>query len=176
MMPMKFVVKNSYGLLVLAVLLFSTIGSSAQDAKGGANPGDAQPVNSHGNSAREYSGMYTFLEEGEFLQISVEDEGKITGFVSRYGEGGSDKGTFVDQYFRSGKLDGSKLTFTTKAVDGVWFDFKGVVDRGEGKNPGDEAYYVLKGMLIDNTTDAAKKVTSHSRDVVFKKFPEEAKN
>ena len=56
----------------------------------------------------------------------------------------------------------------------VWFEFKGTVERGEGKNPGDEAYYVLKGTLTDNTSDAQKKVTTHSHDVLFKMFPEEA--
>jgi len=56
----------------------------------------------------------------------------------------------------------------------VWFEFKGAVERGEGKNPGDEAYYVLKGTLADNTSDAEKKVTTHSREVAFKMFPEEA--
>jgi len=30
---------------------------------------------------------------------------------------------------------------------------------------------VLKGTLTDNSSDAAKKVTSHSRDVVLKIFP-----
>jgi hypothetical protein len=56
----------------------------------------------------------------------------------------------------------------------VWFEFNGTVERGEGKNPGDEAYYVLKGTLTDNISDAQKKVTTHSREVVFKMFPKEA--
>jgi hypothetical protein len=120
--------------------------------------------------------MYSFLEDGEFLQITVEDEGKVTGYVSRYGDGGSDKGTFLEHSLRSGKLDGSKLSFTTGTVQGVWFEFKGAVERGEGKDSADEAYYVLKGALTDNTIDAAKKVTSHSHEVVFKRFPEETRN
>jgi len=56
----------------------------------------------------------------------------------------------------------------------VWFDFKGTVERGEGKNPGDEGYYVLKGTLTDNTSDGQKKITAHSHEVVFKMFPAEA--
>ena len=59
-------------------------------------------------------------------------------------------------------------------MHGVVFDFKGTVERGEGKNPGDEAYFVLKGTLTENMSDANKKVTSHSRDVVFKMFPQAA--
>jgi hypothetical protein len=115
--------------------------------------------------------MYSFLKDGEFVQISVEDQGRVTGFVSRYRDGENEKGEFLDQYFRSGKLDGNKLSFTTETVRGVWFEFKGTVERGEGKNRGDEAYYVLKGTLTENASDAEKKMTTHASDVAFKMFP-----
>ena len=118
--------------------------------------------------------MYTFLKEGEFVQVTVEDAGRVTGFVSRFGDGESDKGAFLDQFFKSGKLDGNKLTFITEVVHGVSFDFKGTIDRGEGKNPGDEAYFVLKGTLTENASDVNKKTTSHSREVLFKMFPQAA--
>ena len=118
--------------------------------------------------------MYTFQKDGEFVQLTVEDAGIVTGFVSRYGEGESDKGEFLDQFFKVGKLDGNKLTFTTDTVHGVRFDFKGRVERGEGKNPGDEAYYLLKGTLTQSSGDANKKVTSKARDVVLKAFPQDA--
>jgi hypothetical protein len=123
--------------------------------------------------SQQWSGMYTFLKEGEFVQLTVEDQGQVTGFVSRYGDGDENQG-FQDQFFKSAKLDGNKLTFTTKAVRGVWFAFQGAVERGEGKNPGDEAYFVLKGALTENTTDANKKVSARSREVVLKMFPQEA--
>jgi hypothetical protein len=71
-------------------------------------------------------------------------------------------------------LDDPKLTFVTETVHGVWFDFTGTVVRGDGKNPGDEAYYVLKGTLTQNATDADKKVSSHAREVALKMFPQEA--
>lgn len=121
-----------------------------------------------------YSGMYTFLKEGEFVQVTVEDTGHVTGFVSRFGDGESDKGAFLDQFFKSGKLEENKLSFTTEIVHGVGFEFKGTVERGEGKNPGDEGYFMLKGMLTENVSDVNKKVTSHSREVAFKMFPQDA--
>ena len=62
-------------------------------------------------------------------------------------------------------LDGKNLGFITETVHGVSFEFKGTIERGPGKNPGDEAYYVLKGTLIQNTTDANKKTSSKSREV-----------
>src|SRR4029077_659631 len=125
-------------------------------------------------SGHEYSGMYTFVKEGEFVQVTIEDAGHVSGFISRFGDGESDKGAFLDQFFKTGKLEGNKLTFTTEVVHGVTFDFRGTVDRGEGKNPGDEAYFVLKGTLTENASDVNKKVTSHSREVLFKMFPQDA--
>jgi hypothetical protein len=157
--------------IFLAVVFLAAFAASAQDSK--AVPPDKEKSAS-AQPGREYSGMYSFLKEGEFVQVTVEDEGRVTGFVSRYGDGPSDKGAFLDQYFRSGKLDGNKVTFATETVHGVWFEFKGTVERGEGKSAGDEAYYVLKGTLTDNTSDAAKKVTTHSYEVELKRFPVEA--
>ena len=119
----------------------------------------------------DYSGMYSFLQEGEFVQLTVEDDGRVTGFVSRYGEAESDRGAFLDQFFKTAKLDGKKLNFTTQTVHGVWYEFKGTIERGDGKNPGDEGYYLLKGALTQYTTDVDKKVTSKPRSVSFKAFP-----
>jgi hypothetical protein len=123
--------------------------------------------------AEDYSGMYTFLREGEFVQINLEDAGRVTGFVSRYGDGESDQGAFLDQFFKQGKLEGKKLSFSTETVHGVWYEFKGTVERGPGKNVGDDSYYVLKGTLKQYTSDADKKTSAKSREVVFKAFPQD---
>jgi len=124
----------------------------------------------------DYSGMYTFRQEGEFVQITVEDAGRVTGFVSRYGDGESDQGAFLNQFFKQGTLDGKKLSFTSETVHGVWFDFKGTVDRGPGKTPSDEAYHILKGTLREYRTDANKKISSKSTEVVFRSFPQQAED
>lgn len=121
----------------------------------------------------DYSGMYSFLRDGEFVQVTVEDQGHVTGFVSRYGASESDRGDFLDHFFKSGKLDGNQLTFATEIVHGVSFEFRGTIERGEGKNPGDEAYYVLKGTLVENASDEAKKTSSRPREVAFKSFPQD---
>ena len=134
-----------------------------------AAPGQPDP-----KAGQAYSGMYSFLKEGEFVQLTVEDTGHVTGFISRFGDGENDKGEFVDQFFKTAKLEANKLSFTTAMVRGVTFDFKGTIERGEGKNPRDEAYFVLKGTLTENASDANKKVTSHSQDVAFKMFPQDA--
>jgi hypothetical protein len=121
----------------------------------------------------DYSGMYSFLRDGEFVQVTVEDHGRVTGFVSRYGNSESDRGVFLDHFFKSGKLDGNQLAFATETVHGASFEFRGTVDRGEGKSRGAEAYYVLKGTLVENTTDEAKKSSSRSREVALKSFPQD---
>lgn len=171
-MPLRcgiFAAKISMFVLILGAL------AGAQDSKPAQPPASASSGDpSAQKSSQEWSGMYTFLQEGEFVQLTVEDQGQVTGFVSRYGDGQSDKGAFLDQFFRSAKLDGNKLAFTTEVVHGVWFDFKGSIDRGAGKNPGDEAYYVLKGALIESSADANKKVSTQVRDVVLKMFPQNA--
>jgi hypothetical protein len=119
----------------------------------------------------DYSGMYSFLKEGEFVQVTVEEQGKVTGFVSRYGDLESDRGAFLDHFFKDGKLDGHDLTFTTDTRHGVWYEFKGKVERGAGKARADEAYYVLKGTLTEHGKDAANKDTVRQREVEFKLFP-----
>jgi hypothetical protein len=159
--------------VVAFVVALAGLGSSAQQAKPSGDAARSKP-SSDAPSVPMYSGMYSFLKEGEFLQLTVEDEGHVTGFISRFGDGESDKGAFLDQFFKSGKLDGNKLIFTTDIVHGVAFDFKGTVERGDGKNPGDEAYFALKGTLIENTTDVNKKVASRSQNVTFKMFPQDA--
>ena len=121
----------------------------------------------------DYSGMYSFLRDGEFVQITVEDHGRVTGFVSRFGDSESDRGVFLDHFFKSGKLDANQLAFTTDTVHGASFEFRGTIDRGEGKSRGDEAYYVLKGTLVESTTDEAKKTSSRSHEVALKSFPQD---
>lgn len=159
------------GLFICSGTLSASWEMLAQDTK---TSGDEKPASKASEEARAYSGMYGFLKEGEFVQLTVEDDGSVTGFVSRYGDGDSDKGAFLDQFFKTGKLQGNKLTFTTEMVHGVTFDFSGTVERGDGKNLGDESYFVLKGTLTENVSDANKKVTSHSKPVAFKMFPQDA--
>jgi hypothetical protein len=123
--------------------------------------------------ADDISGMYSFLQDGEFLQLTVDDNGHLTGFISRYGDSDSDRGAFLNQFFKIGSLEGAKLSFTTETVHAVSYEFKGVAERTPGKTPGEEGYRVLRGKLIENRGDADKKVSSKSREVVFKSFPKD---
>src|ERR1035438_1960310 len=79
--------------------------------------------------ANDPSGMYSFLREGEFVQLTLED-GKVSGFISRFGDADSDKGEFIDQFFDTVTLTGERLSFKTKMVHGVWYEFTGTITIG----------------------------------------------
>ena len=162
-----------YALQLACFILFSLMLAGAQANLDGQSKDRQNRAPSPATPGADYSGMYSFLRDGEFVQVTVEDQGRVTGFVSRYGDSESDRGVSLDHFFKSGKLDGNQLAFTTETVHGVSFEFRGTVERGEGKSRADEAYYVLKGTLVENTTDEAKKTSSHSHEVALKGFPQD---
>jgi len=124
--------------------------------------------------ADDYSGMYSFLEEGEFVQISLEEGNRLTGFVSRYSD--SEKATFVDHFFEKAELHDHDIRFSTRKVHGTWFEFKGAVSRGPGATRNAEAYYVIKGTLTQYTADAKQAVAAKEREVTFRSFPQDSED
>lgn len=149
------------------ILLTLTLGlfASAQTS----TPGTPTEV----QSSDDISGMYSFLQDGEFVQITIEDQTRVSGFISRYGELPSDKGAFLDHFIKKGTLQGTQLTFSSEPVHGVWYEFRGKVERGAARNPGEEGYRVLKGTLLRHVSDANHKDSASSREVTFKSFPED---
>jgi hypothetical protein len=148
---------------MIALLLAGTL-SLAQTAK----PQKTAPP------ADDYSGMYTFLQEGEFVQINVEEGNRLTGFISRYSDG--EKALFVDHFFEKTELRDHNIRFATRKVHGVWFEFKGTIARGPGKTRDAEAYYVIKGTLTQYTSDANQAVTAKEREVTFRSFPQDVED
>jgi hypothetical protein len=162
-------------LVFLAVLL--TV-ASASGKEQNADQAKTAPQNAGQPTApptpgADYSGMYTFLRDGEFVQITIDAPGHVIGFVSRYGDSDSDRDVFLDHFFKLAKLEGDRLTFTTETVHGKSFEFHGTIERGEGKTRGDEAFYLLKGTLTENATDNANKTSSQSHQVALKSFPQD---
>lgn len=123
--------------------------------------------------ASDISGMYSFLRDGEYVQLTIEAQGKVSGVISRFGDLDSDRGAFLDQFIDKGGLEDNRLTFITRPLHGVVFEFKGTVTRGKGKTPAEEAYYVLKGTLTQYLSDESDNRTAKSREVEFKSFPED---
>jgi hypothetical protein len=146
-------------LAICALLVISAVGVVAQQTAQ-ANPAD------------EISGTYSFLQEGEVLQLTVED-GKLSGYISRYGDSDSDRGQFIEQFFDKTLLEGDRLSFNTKVVHGVGYEFSGVIAIDTGKKVGGEGYRVLRGKLVENSEDANGKTKTRQRQVEFKSFPAE---
>jgi hypothetical protein len=123
----------------------------------------------------EISGMYSFVHEGEFVQLEANGD-KVDGVVSRFKSDDPEKAEaqFVDQSFESGKLQGSELSFRTRPLDGVWFEFTGKVERGEGKSPSDESYWIIRGKLTETRKAADGKTTTKTHELTMKSFPLDA--
>ena len=118
----------------------------------------------------QISGMYSFLRDGEFVHLTDED-GQLSGLISRFGESSSDKGQFIDQFFDTASLNGDHVKFKTKTVHGVWYAFDGTVSTTPGKTPMQEGYRVLKGTLTLHEADAKGDDKASERKVEFKSFP-----
>src|SRR5690348_8685777 len=161
---------------LLSCLLFVITGlcldSHAQKAKHKKNKSRDQAPAAQATVPDEISGMYTFLREGEFVQITVEN-GKLSGFVSRYGERESDRDAFLDQFFSKASLAGNHIDFTTKPVHGTWYEFSGNVIRGGARTLDKEGYWIIRGTLKQYDQDEAGQVAAKSRELTMKSFPQE---
>ena len=122
------------------------------------------------DAASNASGMYTFLKEGEFVQLTV-DDGKLSGYISRFGDTESDRGEFIDQFFDKTSLQGDHLSFSTKTVHGIWYDFSGTITTRPSRKPPEEGYRVIKGTLVMHETDVHGAEKAMQRQVEFKSFP-----
>src|SRR6266849_358966 len=107
-------------IILVFLLAFALIGA-AQTSHAPAQPKAAQR-DSVLPPAEDISGMYSFLKEGEFLQINLDQQG-VSGYISRFGDLESDRGSFLVQFFSKASVQGHEITFTTKMIHGVWFEF-----------------------------------------------------
>ncbi len=153
----------------VSLLLLSFLAGVAGAQQSSPSPAEHD---SKAAATNDISGAYTFLREGEVLQLTLE-EGELTGYISRFGDSESDKGVFIDQFLDKASLDGDRIKFDTKKVHGVWYEFSGVITTTPGKQPADEGYHVVKGTLVEHSVDNKGADKSRQRDVEFKSFPAE---
>jgi len=161
-------------LLITLVILLSTLvagqSSNSDQSATASGRSDNAPAASHTKAeppAEDISGMYSFLREGEFVQINLGEDG-ASGYISRKGDLDSDRGAFLDQFFDKASVTGHDVTFITKPLHGVTFQFTGRFERGSAKSKAYDGYYVLRGTLKELVTDNNGKTTSQSREVAFK--------
>ncbi|HZR30069.1 MAG TPA: hypothetical protein VFA71_14925 [Terriglobales bacterium] len=140
---------------LIFILCLFPVALSAQATGRGALGGD------------DISGVYSFLHEGESIQLNL-DHGKLSGWVSSFGFLDSDKDTLLDRFFDKASLQSGRIYFLSRRIHGCWVEFTGRVSRGEGRMHGQEGFYVLTGTLTQYTTDAETKVSARQREVIFK--------
>lgn len=115
----------------------------------------------------DISGLYAFFRDGESIQLTVQ-HGSLEGWVHTYGFLDSDRDVEVDRFFEKSSLEGDQIYFITKPLHGCWVEFKGRIERGEGRTRELEGYYRLVGHVTEYITDADHRQTTQQRDVVFK--------
>lgn len=124
--------------------------------------------------ALDPTGTYSFFHEGEHLDI-LRENGQLTGFISHYGEQADDRGQHLDQFFdRLSFKPTGELSFTTKKVHGVWYEFSGTLSIAADKRPDQAGYRVIKGTLIRHLANADGKENVSQRQVEFKSLAAEA--
>ena len=129
----------------------------------------------------QVSGMYSFEREGEFVQITVEIRSAkadisrplaVTGFISRFADTDSDRGAFLDYFFSKGSLDGDRLTFQTKTVHGINYQFTGSIARGAALTRDKDGFYEARGTLTQNMVSEDKIVSAKTREITMKLLPD----
>lgn len=158
-----FLGKSSHAALLCAIVLLGT--ALAQTAKSADELGD-------------FSGLYTFVHDGESVQITLDElptpakpRVPVTGYVTRLGESESDKDQTFDLMFKTGSLEGKKISFATKTIHGISYEFTGIVRRGDAKSKEKEGYVVIEGTLVENSVDKNGKSRSQKREIIMKSFP-----
>jgi hypothetical protein len=155
-------------LLMLSTLVGGQSGNSGQ-LRTRAQVSDQQSTTETAGAppAEDISGMYSFLREGEFVQINLE-QNLASGYISRRGDLDSDRGAFLDQFFSKASVHGHDVWFVTRPLHGVSYEFTGRFERGAAKNKTQDGYYVLRGTLKETASDGVKNLASRSRAVEFK--------
>lgn len=156
--------RTSHAALACAIVLLGTL-AFAQTAKPSHDLGD-------------FSGMYSFLHDGEFVQITLDElpaaaksKVSVSGFVSRFGQSDSDKDQVLDLMFKSGSLEKHVITFATKSIHGISYEFTGTVRRGDAKSKDKEGYFIIEGALTENAVDKNGKPRTQTREITMKSFP-----
>ena len=94
----------------------------------------------------EASGEYS-LGAGGTVEVDLQPD-RLSGYITRLGDRESDEGTPLTFFFATSRLSGSRLSFTTRQVHGVWFSFEGTIVRGSARSRDQQGYYLLQGQLV----------------------------
>lgn len=90
------------------------------------------------------------------------DEVRLQGYLTRIGNGVSDRGAPLTYFFARTTVSPARLTFSTRQVHGVWWSFSGNIERGSVQSNAQKGFYFLNGMLtehFDNGQSAPQRVS-----------------
>jgi hypothetical protein len=137
-----------------------------------------KPATKPADDLGDFSGLYTFVHDGESVQITLDElptaanpKVPVTGYVTRLGESDTDKDQTFDLMFKTGSLETQAISFSTKTIHGISYDFVGTVRHGDAKSKDKEGYVIIEGTLTENTIDKNGKPRSQSRELTMKSFP-----
>jgi hypothetical protein len=118
------------------------------------------------NLPDEASGSYALsTNPAEVIEIILngqDDQVRLQGYVTRIGQGVSDRGASLTYFFARTTVSPSQLTFMTRQVHGVWWSFTGSIERGSAQMSTEKGFYYLTGTLtehFDNGQAAPQRVS-----------------
>ena len=89
----------------------------------------------------------------EIIEMILNGDGssvRLQGYLTRMGDGSSDRGAPLTYFFARTTVSPTQLTFITRQVHGVWWSFAGTIDRGSAQSNAQKGYYFLNGMLTEH--------------------------
>jgi hypothetical protein len=100
------------------------------------------------------AGSYALSPDtAEVIEIILNGEGdtvRLQGYLTRVGDGTSDRGAPLTYFFARTTVSPTGLTFITKQVHSVWWSFTGTIERGSVQTNAQKGYYFLNGMLTEH--------------------------
>jgi hypothetical protein len=106
------------------------------------------------NVPGEAAGSYALSPDpAEVIEMILNGDGnsvRLQGYLTRMGDGTSDRGAPLTYFFARTTVSPTQLTFITKQVHGVWWSFAGTIDRGTVQSNAQKGYYFLNGTLTEH--------------------------
>jgi hypothetical protein len=106
------------------------------------------------NFPQEASGAYALSPNpAEVIEIILNGDGdsvRLQGYLTRMGDGESDRGAPLSFFFMRTTVSPTQLTFITRQVHGIWWSFAGTIERGSVQSSAQKGYYFLNGTLTEH--------------------------
>jgi hypothetical protein len=103
-----------------------------------------------GEAAGAYALSPNPTENIEMILNGDGNEVRLQGYLTRMGDGVSDRGAPLTYFFSRTTVSPTQLTFITRQVHGVWWSFAGTIERGEVQSSSQKGYYFLNGTLTEH--------------------------